>query len=204
MRLAATVSLPTQPFQLSKEVQLNELFCFQKEIQPRKVRSKYTLHSTVPCVSCLLTSPPPPPSSCLSLSQVPSPKLLAHVVSPASTAPSLALPANSVLSSSSQPSQNSSGHTTPVPPNPTRLVTPSSHVLSIGGSQPTPPGVPQPPTNVANVVTINPQLLQALLASASQASSSKPVVIPFHQSPVYTTHSGTGTPTAVCSYVTYM
>ena len=147
-----------------------------------------------------LNPPPLPPPSCLSLSQVPSPKLLAHVVSPASTAPSLALPANSLLSSSSQPS---SGHTTPVPPNPTRLVTPSGHVLSISGSQPTPPGVPQPPTTVANVVSINPQLLQALLASASQASTSKPVVIPFHQSPVYTTHSGTGTPTAVCSYVTY-
>ena len=120
----------------------------------------------------------------MSSHQVPSPKLLSHISSPVTISPSTVLPIKQT-SLSSHPSQASSGHTTPVLSNPSTLKTPTGHVLS------TPTGVS--PTTVASVVNINPQLLQALLASASQVSASKPVMIPLQQTPVHTVNSGTVT-----------
>ena len=171
-------------FQLSREVQVDEVFSFQTEIQPRKV---YTCTCTLYICSHPLppSLPPLPPSL---PSQVPSPKLLSHVSSPVTISPTPGLSAKQVT----LPSQPSSSQPTTGLSKPT-----GSQVSSTGGSLPITPGVP-PPTTVANVVNINPQLLQALLASASQASSTKPIIIPLQQSPINSgTAAGVTTPTVV-------
>ena len=116
--------------------------------------------------------------------QLPSPKLLLQVTSPATLAPSSGKP-------SSLSSQASSGTATPVPAKP-------ATVGPVSSSLPTPPGGPQL-TAMSNVVNINPQLLQALLATVSQANSSKPVILPLPQSPPVS--AGTlATPTTVSDH----
>ena len=159
----------------------------------------------------LSLSPLPPPSLpptlrmyitlSHSLLQVPSQKLLtckpSNQTLAKAAAPTLPLlPTKKLTSNSSQSSLASSGSSTPVLSTVSSHQNPLSHQMTVSGALPTPSGAP--PTTVASVVSINPQILQALLASTAQsASSSKPVVIPIQQSPVQTQiKTGTGTPTS--------